>query len=258
MGKLQEYEQVGVAVTCRSFDEYARMFALRETDLVQGPILDVAGGASSFTAEANRRGYEAVAADPSYVRDAEQFQSETLREIEQSTAKLSRIREQYDWSYYGSLDKHRERRLRSARIFHEDYKPDIPAAGGEAAAGAGRGTEGSKVYVAAALPELPFADDTFSLVLCSHFLFLYADQFGERFHREAVRELVRVCRPGGEVRIYPLLSLRWETYPGLESLVEELILAGHRVNRTKSGLPFIPGSDEMLRIGKLGGQGRYK
>lgn len=252
MGKLREYEQVGVAVTCRSFDEYARMFALRETDLSQGPILDVAGGASSFAAEANRRGYEAVAADPSYVRDADQFQSETLREIEESTAKLSRIREQYDWSYYGSLDKHREGRLRSARIFHEDYKPDV------AAVGDGRGTSCSKAYVAAALPELPFADDSFSLVLCSHFLFLYADQFGEQFHREAVRELVRVCRPDGEVRIYPLLSLRWETYPGLESLAEELASAGHRVNRMKSALPFIPGSDEMLRIGKRGGQGRYK
>jgi hypothetical protein len=53
MNKMSEfYEQVGVAMTCRSFTEYEKMFVLKKEDLDQGSILDIAAGAASFTAAA--------------------------------------------------------------------------------------------------------------------------------------------------------------------------------------------------------------
>ena len=61
-----EYPQTGVAVSCRSYREYMAMFALTEADLRRGAALDVAGGASSFTAALHARGIEAFAADPFY------------------------------------------------------------------------------------------------------------------------------------------------------------------------------------------------
>ena len=50
----------------RSLDEYVRFFDLDIDELRGRPVLDVAAGPSSFTAEACRRGIDAVAVDPLY------------------------------------------------------------------------------------------------------------------------------------------------------------------------------------------------
>ncbi len=52
MSDLNRYEQIGVAMTCRSYEEYERMFACDFGGSKLGAILDIAGGASSFTADA--------------------------------------------------------------------------------------------------------------------------------------------------------------------------------------------------------------
>jgi hypothetical protein len=59
-------------------------------------------------------------------------------------------------------------------------------------------------YVAAELPRLPFGDGAFDLALCSHLVFLYAEQLSLAFHVESVIEMARTAR---EVRIFPLLAL---------------------------------------------------
>ncbi|HZG56831.1 methyltransferase domain-containing protein [Paenibacillus sp.] len=238
------YPQAGVAVTCRSYREYEAMFALDDEALRRGPVLDVAGGASSFAAEAGGRGAEVVAADPRYAKDADTLYAESAEEIAASTAKLARLKERFDWSYYGSLEAHRANREASLEAFAADYRRERER---EREIGAG---ERRRRYVAAALPRLPFPDDAFALTLCSHFLFLYEEQFDFAFHRDALRELYRVTRPGGEVRVYPLYTLRHERYPGLEALIESFEAAGAAAALLPSSLPFIPGSTRLLRIAK--------
>ncbi|UQZ82841.1 hypothetical protein SK3146_02001 [Paenibacillus konkukensis] len=228
------YEQSGVAMTCRSFDEYERMFALTGELLREGPVLDVAGGASSFVAEACSRGVAAQAADPLYAMEPEDIRSRGRREIESSTAKLEKLKHVYDWSYYGSLDNHRSIREQSLERFAGHYSQ----------------TQGTSVYTAAALPKLPFADESFSLVLCSHFLFLYSEQFDYAFHLEAVRELLRVCRQGGAVMVYPLYSLNQQRYASLDRLISDVEQDGVKAHLSLSGLAFIPGSTERLTLRK--------
>lgn len=228
----QGYEQIGVAMTCRSYEEYVRMFDLQQSDLENGTVLDVAAGGSSFTAEANARGYSAYAVDPRYGAGIEAWIKEAAQEIDTSTAKLAKIKENFDWSYYGSLDNHRAGREASIVRF---------------AAHVQGGAE-TEHYVYGLLPKLPFADDQFSLVLCSHFMFLYANQFGPDFHIKAVLELMRICKPGGQIRIYPLISLNWEPYPELEQLLETISANGGRPELFPSRLPFIPGSSQYLKI----------
>lgn len=228
----QGYEQIGVAMTCRSFDEYVRMFDLKETDLTSGKVLDVAAGGSSFTAEANVRGCSAIAVDPRYGSGVQEWIREAAQEIDSSTAKLAKIADTLDWSYYGSLEKHREGREASlgrfaADVFDTGYRD--------------RYSEGR-------LPNIPFNDNQFSLVLCSHFMFLYAQQFGHEFHIQSILELMRVCKPGGEIRIYPLIALNWEPYPELEPLMDMIKQNGGTPERLPSKLPFIPGSNQFLRI----------
>ncbi|REK77485.1 methyltransferase domain-containing protein [Paenibacillus paeoniae] len=228
------YEQVGVAMTCRGFAEYQAMFQLKKEELAAGPILDVAGGGSSFTAEARKKGYEAMAADPRYSGDIGAWVEEAREEIAVSTAKLDGLKERFDWSYYGSIENHRSGREKSLKLFEEHVAS----------------TEGGHRYIGGSLPELPFDDNRFSLVLCSHFLFLYVEQFGYDFHKASIRELMRVCRPGGIIRVYPLLSLKWEPYAKLEELMEAVRQAGGTPEILESGLPFIPGSDRMITITK--------
>lgn len=228
------YEQAGVAMTCRSYDEYLRMFSLPAELLEAGPILDVAAGASSFVAEASRRGYPASAADPLYAMTKDEIAEHGSREIHVSTEKLGKLKHLFDWSYYGDLGRHRANREASLERFSKDFSA--------------RKEEGR--YVSAMLPHLPYADGSFALVLCSHFLFLYQEQFDYEFHLRAVKELYRVCRPGGEVRIYPVYSLKWERYAELGRLMEALEVEGAEADLLPSSLPFIPGSSELLRLRK--------
>ncbi|BCJ86331.1 class I SAM-dependent methyltransferase [Effusibacillus dendaii] len=236
MAKLESndvYEQDGVAMTSRSFREYQSMFALQENVLKSGPILDVAAGASSFTAEANLLGLQSYAVDPLYHLTAEQMHQHGRKEIEESTAKLEKIAHRYDWSFYGDLATHRQNREDSLERFISDYKT-------------GRGSR----YKIGSLPRLPFAGNSFSLVLCNHFLFLYQEQFDYDFHLQSVRELIRVCRTGGEVRIYPLVTLRREPYLHLQRLIDEIRKAGQRVEQIPIDFQFAPDANRFLQIRK--------
>lgn len=232
------YEQIGVAVTCRSYEEYVRMFDLDEALIAAaGELLDVAGGASSFTADASSRGLQAFAADPRYAKGPAQLIEEARIEIGTSTAKLEKLKDVYDFSFYGDTVRHRLRREASLERFADDYTSDYTKGG-------------KRRYTAASLPELPYADARFGLVLCSHFLFLYAEQFGYDFHERAVRELIRVCRRGGEVRIYPIVSFGHDVYPHLNRLLAAISSAGCTVRMPETRLPFIPGSSKLLVITK--------
>lgn len=234
-GAKRFYLQKGVAMTCRSFKEYADMFGLEE-DLLRGrAVLDVSGGASSFTADAYRAGADACAADPLYGLDAEEMSRKGLDEIEVSSAKIAGNSEVFDWSYYGSPERHRAIREESFVKFMDDYTSP-----------SGKGIR----YRQALLPNLPWEDRSFDLVLCSHFLFLYKDQFDEAFHLDALTELLRVCRPGGEVRVYPLLGFDGRIYEGLDGLTARLKERGVSVDFPESRLPFIPDSTSLLRLVK--------
>ena len=82
-----------------------------------------------------------------------------------------------------------------------------------------RSRAGSGRYVAAALPELPFGDRSFDVVLCSHLLFLYSANLTLKMHVASIREMLRV---GGEVRLFPLLDLDGRESPHLRPALEAL------------------------------------
>lgn len=236
MKKLESYEQQGVAITCRSFGEYTRMFSLDEKLLHNEVILDIAAGASSFSAEAIVRGNQSYAVDPRFELPPEELQTVVEEEIRVSTQKLDRLKDQFDWSYYGSVEQHQASRVNSSKMFCEHYESDW--------------NKPERVYVHARLPLLPFEDNKFSLILCSHFLFLYESQLDLSFHQASLLEMIRVCRPGGEIRIYPLLTLNFVNYPLLDELINQIISEHIEITYLPSKLPFIPSSSLVLCIRK--------
>lgn len=231
--KPPAYPQAGVASTCRSFQEYEAMFRLEEANLSRGPVLDVAGGASSFTAQLAARGIAAAAADPFYAGVTDEVIAAAGREIEVSSAKIAAQAGSYDWSFYGSPEDHRKLREQSLADFAADFRSEGAA----------------ERYFPSALPHLPFEDGAFALAVCSHFLFLYADSFDEAFHEAAMREMLRVVRRGGEVRIYPLVTLKWEPCPFLDRLLLRLGDVAD-ITLTETGLPFTPVPSPLLRLVK--------
>lgn len=239
MDNGQFYEQQGFAMTCRSLAEYEKMFALEETFLEENPskhslVLDVAGGASSFTAEARNRGWNAIAVDPLYRLSPDEIAAHGNEEITISTGKIAKLTDQFNWDYYGSMDQHESRRRNSLSLFLADYTSP----------------EAREVYLAAALPNLPFANNSFSLVLCSHFLFLYGEQLNETFHIEAVLELLRVCKPGGQIRIYPLVDLKRKPIEYLAQLISEINSKGASIELLQSNLAFMPEAEQLMCMHK--------
>jgi hypothetical protein len=230
----KSYEQQGVAMTCRSFMEYERMFMLEPQVLRKGPILDVAAGASGFTAESNARGYQARAVDPLYSLSASDIAERGKREIEEATRKLADVPHLYVSDFYGSMDNHRAIREISLARFVKDYQSFKDK---------GR-------YVEALLPDLPFPDDSFSLILCSHFLFLYEAQFDFDFHYRALKELIRICDKDGEVRVYPLVGFDGEPYREMDRLIDVLEQDGIRADFLETGFRFLSQATKVLRLQK--------
>lgn len=232
--KNEKYEQKGIAMTCRSFQEYMDMFALEHEDLEDNIILDVASGASSFVSSCNEQGYTAYAIDPLFAYDAEALKGHGLQEIEKATDNLKQAKQLFNWDYYGSFENHQDHRKQSLSMFIEDFQ-----------------VHKNKRYKKGMLPNLPFEDNQFSLILSSHFLFLYEEQFDVDFHYEALKELLRICKKGGFVRIYPLVGFDGKRYKKMQLLEEKLLAeTGVSIAYIPTTFNFMENASEILQLYK--------
>ncbi len=213
----------------RSFDEYQRMFALTAGDL-ERRIVCCADGPAAFNAEATRRGHRVVSCDPLY-----QFGRLDIRERIDATydevlAQTRANADEFVWSdELPDAESLGRVRMGAMRSFLDDY---------EAGQAEGR-------YVDAALPVLPFEDQSFDLALCSHFLFLYSTQLGEPFHLAALREMCRVAK---ELRVFPLLALGGERSPFVDTCTRALVAAGLEVSIERVPYEFQRHANEMMRV----------
>jgi hypothetical protein len=212
----------------RSFDEYCSMFDLSDRDLA-GRILDCGAGPASFNAEATRRGRSILSCDPIYHFDAGQIEARIAATCEEVLEQTRRNAAEFVWRSIRSIEELKDLRLSAMRRFLDDYP-------------AGR-AEGR--YVNAGLPSLPFADRSFDLALSSHFLFLYTEQFDERFHRQSLMEM---CRVAAEVRVFPLLALGAVRSRYLDPIVEDMRRNGLDVAIDTVPYEFQKGGNQMLRI----------
>lgn len=234
MNKKELYAQSGVAMTCRSYAEYEDMFMLRDELLAKESVLDIAGGASSFTAELHQRGCKAIAADPLYRLSTQEISTLGEEEMKIAAHKLSKNENLFVWNYYHNLEHHEDIRKHSLNQFLASYKND----------------KNKTTYVPTSLPSLPFDNDKFSLVLCNHFLFLYEAQFDYTFHLEAIEELIRVTEKGGSVCIYPLVGFNDDVYPRLDELIQKINKTGASAETVETNFRFLPSATHFLKITK--------
>jgi len=212
-------------VSARPADEYRAMFDLRDEDL-RGPILDCPAGAGGFGAAVRAAGGAVTSVDPAYALPRatllERARADTLR----GNRYVEEHRDLYVWSFFTSVEDHRERRLAALERFAADFAP------------------GDVRYVAAALPHLPFADGSFALALSGHLLFTYPGHLAFEDHLAALRELVRVS--AGEARVFPLLDTELTGYPRLDELCAQLDADGITSEVRPVPYEFQRGADRML------------
>jgi ubiquinone/menaquinone biosynthesis C-methylase UbiE len=221
----REFDLDGVVPWGRTAAEYEDIFALG--DVAAGArVLDCGGGPASFAAEWGDRGRRVVSLDPIHALPThsvrarfEAARGAMLRGMQQAHAR-------FVWSYYPTPESVVDLRERALARFLADR---------DVAPGAR--------YVAGALPRLPFAAQSFDLVLCSHLLFLYSDELDTELHRRALREMLRV---GREVRIYPLQDMEGRPSRHLEPVLESLRGIAE-VELVPLAFEFQRGSTRMLR-----------
>lgn len=213
-------------VTSRSAEEYHAMFDLTPDDLTDRRILDCSAGASSLTAET--RAF-VVAVDPVYGRGIDVVTAEARDGLVLGDEMIAEHAHRFEWSWYG--DRTRRSVLRKAALTR--FVADL--------------ARRPSRYVAGALPELPFLDKTFDLVLCSHLLFTWAGHLDQAWHAAALTELVRVTR--AEVRIFPLVQQgSGDPVSFLASLLDQLEATGNRPQLRPVPYRFQRGAGQMLVV----------
>jgi hypothetical protein len=212
----------------RSFDEYRSMFRLSEGDLA-GSVLGCGDGPASFNAEATAAGHDVVSCDPLYNFSADEIERRVVECHGTVVSQLHREAGRFVWTRFRDPHHLGECRLAAMRRFLADYD-------------CGRREER---YVAASLPQLPFADGQFPLAVVSHLLFLYGDRLDLGFHLAAVGELLRVA---GEVRLFPLLGLDGQPSPHVGPLRDRLVAGGGLVRVEPVSYEFQKGGDQMMVV----------
>ncbi len=173
-----------IAITGRIFEEYSAFFDLELEDLKSKKILDCPSGASSFVQTLKQNGIFAKGVDIIYKFTKDEIEKQgikTLEKIYQNTSWM----DAYKMDFYKTKENHKKHREDALKGFLKDYKLDD--------------------YIYCELPNLPFENKEFDLLLSSHLFFVYDDRLDYDFHKNSILEMLRVSK---EVRLFPLVDIQ--------------------------------------------------
>jgi len=212
----------------RSFDEYVAMFSLSKQDL-EKRILGCGDGPASFNAIHSRSGGKIISVDPLYQFSADEIKGRIEATYQTVIEQTQLNSHEFVWNHIPSVEALGRLRMDAMDEFLSDYTNGV--------------TE--KRYIEASLPNLPFKDMEFDIALCSHFLFLYSQQYSAEFHMQSIKRLYRVAR---EVRIFPLLELGATKSRHLDFVIAHLRDEGIIVSIDTVPYEFQKGGNQMLKI----------
>ena len=213
----------------RSKKEYMEMFNLTQEDIVTRKILGCGDGPSSFNTEVDYDGGSIISIDPLYAYSKKEIMQRIDEVAPIVMEEVKAHADRFVWKNIPDVESLEHMRIEAMMEFLMDYEDGLE--------------EGR--YVEAALPNLPFEDDSFDLALSSHLLFLYSEHLDEQFHKDAIDEMLRVAK---EVRIFPLVTLANERSAYLEGVISHLKEKGCSVEIVKSGYEFQKGGNSMLKV----------
>lgn len=223
----------------RTLKEYVKMFDL-ELSVCKGyKILDCPSGPASFVEEARQQGLDVVGCDPLYTDDLKLLIEYGNLDIDKTIEIRSQYSQLFSKKFYSSLEAMKEYATSALKIFAEHYS-------------VGK-TENR--YIEAALPNLPFDNQNFDLVLSGNFLFIYSQLYNQNlkhldyeFHRQAVMELLRVSKK--EVRIFPIPYHQGKLNEYASKLLTDLEQDGIVAEIVPVEYEIVQGGNLMLRLSR--------
>jgi hypothetical protein len=220
-------------ISARGLMEYRGMFRLTDDELREARILDCPGGAASFGAEVRRLGGEVVSVDPVYGRPVDEIVERAFDAVEKTSATSAEHPHMFSWTFFRSVEHHRQVRTDACRSFVRDITDP---------------SERESRYLAAALPDLPFDDESFALTLSSHLLFTYDHLLDADAAVAAITELVRVTARHGEVRVFPLVSASGGKSVQVDAVRDALRVGGLETRVERVWYEAQRGGNELLRV----------
>lgn len=212
----------------RSYDEYLDMFNLSENDLARD-IVGIGDGPASFNFWMYQRETPIVSVDPIYRYSEAELRQRIQETSENVIAQARQNQDKFVWTKFSSVDELAEVRMQAMDAFCRDFE---------------RGKQQGR-YIDASLPNLPFPDGHFDLVLSAHLLFFYSANRDLAFHLDAVRELLRI---GTEVRIFPIVDVNSNPSPFLSPVIDTLEKEGIACSVERVPYHFQKIGNEMLRL----------
>ena len=194
------FELKNVVPWGRNLDEYTRIFNLTDKDL-NSKIISFGDGPASFNSEMTKLKRKIVSIDPIYQFTKTELK-QRIAETKETVLEQTQLNiDNFVWKNICDI-RHLERiRMDAMNQFIDDFDC---------------GKEQGR-YQYHELPNaIDFADMTFDLGLCSHFLILYS-QLGVDFHIRSITEMLRICR---EIRIFPILNLDAKQSEVLKPVIE--------------------------------------
>jgi SAM-dependent methyltransferase len=213
----------------RSAAEYEAFFALADVPS-SARVLDCGSGPASFAAEWNSQGRFVVAADPIYQQSGDAIAADFEPTAARMLEGTRKAHERFVWNHFKTPEDVVESRRNTLKRFLADFQ----------------NSDRTGRYVAARLPELPFPNDSFDLLLCSHMLFLYSDELSLDLHIASLREMLRV---GREVRVFPLLDMEGRRSEHLDASMKAMESVA-RVELVPVPFEFRRGDSTMFRLAK--------
>lgn len=209
---------------------YRAIFNLNDQALTR-PIVSFADGTSSANSELTGLGCAMVSVDPVYQFSAHDIHRRLVEMMEQAEAYHQQLAPDDQQEAKDIADL----RVNATLDFLEDFE---------------LGKERHRYLVGALPGPLSLADNTFDIGLCAHFLLLY-DNYGLRFHIEAITEMLRICR---EIRIYPTINLQGQQSQVLDGVIKYFASAyTTRLEPVDYGYQGM--GNQLLRIGRCSPNG---
>ena len=214
----------------RNLEEYKNMFLLSNEDLQTKKILGCGDGPSSFNQEVTKLNGSITSIDPIYQFTKDEIQKRIDETSSVISEQIKQNQNDFVWSNIKNVDELIDIRLTAMSNFIKDYENG----------------KKEKRYIHQELPKLSFENNSFDIVLSSHFLFLYSEHFNLQFHIDSILEMCRVSKQS--VKIFPLLDLKNQKSEYLEPILDILKNKGFKTKIVKTNYEFQKGANELLEI----------
>lgn len=212
----------------RTFDEYLSMFDLSVENIRNKKILDCPAGACSFAATGREIGLDVDACDIAYYFNLDDLYKKGHDDITHMVQKMEDSKSNYNWNYFKDINDLKDHRVEALETCVQDMQ------------------QHQDKYKPVELPELPYSDNEFDILLSAHFLFLYSEVFDYEFHVQSIEEMLRVTKE--EVRIFPLVDMNGQRYENLDKIIYNLNKKGYTTEEVQVDYEFQSNANSLLKI----------